>query len=345
MTACIEVYSSESSSLTQCVKGCNFTRDKGSQGKATIKQKLHSKGKMEGKKVTSEHKVSHDGGKKKKEKENDSPHFPSISNFILRPVQLHYLFNSKSVVDDSKEQLTGDGEESKDTLIDSPGKPLQSELLPFPMSQNALPKSNLPFDSIRVLNESPMVNKRPLEPIDVIHRLFSKSFLLPQSTFHFIKSTITYVTDEGNDSNDTNQKPSPIPVEDSLSQFKTTDSVYSDPSELNIMEPKIIMFGETDQEPFQDFHGVTHVYKSPNRTTLYKIWECLKASLTMKHLRFSISLIVLSFGIVCLFTLTVMLYNTKVPRSLYSRVPVSIRMLFKTEQLFFHFYSNFQLFL
>lgn len=349
-TACVEVYSSEGSALTQCVRGCNYPKSMQAN-----KGKSHSKVKAD---VKKDHKSSHEtpASKAKTQQGKEGPstssssssisspsssaslRFPFMSNFLLPPVQLHYLFSSKSVMDDSKEQVTAETKDRpRGTFIDSQGK--QFELPgPFSMSQGVLPasKSNSQFDSAPVHTspasspqftnlDSPLAgNKRPLEPIDLIQRIFSKSLLLPQSTFHFIKSTITYVTDEGNDSNETNQKPSPNPVDDSLSQFKTTDSVYSDPSELNIMEPRVIMFGETDQEPFPEFHGITHIYKSPARTTLYKIWDCLKASLTMKHIRFSISLIVLSFGIVCLFILMAMLYNTKGhPRSNYSRVPVS----------------------
>lgn len=178
--------------------------------------------------------------------------------------------------------------------------------------------------------------KTPRQPLDSIERLLSNSLQMkvpqvPQSTFHLIKSSITLFTDDDTDSSDiSDAHASPIPPEDALAQLKTTDSVYSESSDSSLMEPRVIIFGETDQElPIQpeiESHITRHIYKSPDETSFHKIWECIKASLTRERLYIAYCvLIVLIIVVAECFSVRdcLKIAFPETARVKYSRVPVS----------------------
>lgn len=279
-----EVYSSETSPLIQCVDGCNLATEKQStRVKQTAnRSKSHAKGKVDRKKVpalkTSKKKPS--PSKKVTAKPASSPTpIPDLMPPILSllPGALVHPHIVQTDANDSHDTVTTVTSPVVNKNAADSAKLLSPQLRALLMGSML---SSSQAHAVQAADWTDPMYKTPRQPLDSIERLLSNSLQMkvpqvPQSTFHLIKSSITLFTDDDTDSSDiSDAHASPIPPEDALAQLKTTDSVYSESSDSSLMEPRVIIFGETDQElPIQpeiESHITRHIYKSPDETSFHK---------------------------------------------------------------------------
>lgn len=342
-TACVEVYSSEITSLTQCVQGCNLAIEKQS---TRVKQPIN-RSKSHASKIKNDHKkITPVKVNKKKNSVTKKPATDSPSSLdewiVMNPDSFSTLMARRPEKDSDKTITPVTGHRN----IADDGKHSSSQLASISNLMSPQSHTNEQNDWVEPLY------KTSNEPFESIEQLLSKSWMKsPASTLHVIKSSITLFTDNDSESNDENdqQHASPLPLDDvTLTHLKTTDSVYSDSSDLNLMEPRVIIFGETDSDfPIQtENHSTKHIYKSPGRSTWQKIWECFKSNFKYDYFR----IIVIALCVFLLLLIYFILIDGQlftcgcVPAFIsmfakpvkYSRVPVSnlIHQLYMFYRLF-----------